>query len=343
MDAHLPPLIARLPAAPLTRFAPAPTGWLHLGHVLNAHYVWTLARAVEGRVLLRIEDHDRTRSRPEFEAGILDDLDWLGFHPDIYPTDAFRAGRCEGRQSDRDGVYQEALDILRARRLVYACDCSRTSVRPGVSGWTRETGLSAAALSDGEGRVHAGRNSGPGFGGHSSHSQGTAEAGPSSFRRTDHGRRPDPVELHYAGRCRDRQLPLVDGYGWRVRMEPGVEVFDDALLGEQRQDPSEQCGDVLLRDRHGNWTYQFAVTVDDWRQKIDLVIRGTDLLASTARQIRLGRLLGRPRPPVFFHHPLIMKTPDQKLSKSDGDTGVRDLRARGWGSADVIEAAVKKC
>ena len=80
----------------LTRFAPAPTGWLHLGHVLNAELVWGAARARNGRVLLRIEDHDRTRCRPEYEAGILDDLDWLDFRPDVFPTAAFRAGRCSG-------------------------------------------------------------------------------------------------------------------------------------------------------------------------------------------------------------------------------------------------------
>lgn len=307
MDAYLPPLIARLPAEPLTRFAPAPTGWLHLGHVLNAYYIWEIARAIDGRVLLRIEDHDRTRARPEFEAGILDDLDWLGFHPDFHTPDQFRAGRCDGRQSDRDSVYREALEILRAQGLVYACDCTRTSVTSLASGFGRTQG----------------------------HDMG------SGLVRTGHGHSGEPEELQYPGHCRDRQLPLVDGYGWRVRVDSGLEIFDDARLGEQRQDPSQQCGDVLLRDRHGNWTYQFAVTVDDWRQGIDLVIRGADLLASTGRQIRLARLLGRPRPPVFFHHPLIMKSPAQKLSKSDRDTGVRDLRARGWGAADVIEAAVK--
>ena len=72
-------LASRLPAHPVTRFAPAPTGYLHLGHVLNAEYVWGLARALDGRVILRIEDHDRGRARPEFEAAILDDLDWLGY------------------------------------------------------------------------------------------------------------------------------------------------------------------------------------------------------------------------------------------------------------------------
>lgn len=269
--------------APLTRFAPAPTGWLHLGHVLNARYVWETARALGGRVLLRIEDHDRVRCRPEYEAGILDDLDWLGFRPDVFPTAAFRAGRCEGRQSDRDLVYREAVEILRANGLVYGCDCSRREI------------AKAAAEPTGE--------------------------------------------LRYPGRCCDRGIPPTDGVGWRVRMDPGEEWFDDARLGRQVQAPSQQCGDVLIRDRHGNWTYQFAVTVDDWRQQIDLVIRGVDLLASTGRQIRLARLLGRERPPVFLHHPLIMKTPDQKLSKSDRDTGIRDLRAAGWTPARVLEAA----
>jgi glutamyl/glutaminyl-tRNA synthetase len=270
-----------------TRFAPAPTGWLHLGHVLNAEYVWNTARERGGEVLLRIEDHDRERSRAEYEAGILGDLDWLGYRPDIFPTDAFRAGRCEGRQSDRDAIYRGALEILRAQGLVYACSCTRRHL--------------------------------------------LATASPRSSIET--------AELFYPGNCREKGLPIVDGYGWRARIDPGEETFEDVRLGVQRQDPSQQCGDVLLRDRQGNWTYQFAVTVDDWRQEIDVVIRGIDLLPSTGRQIRIARLLGRERPPAFLHHPLIMKTADQKLSKSDGDTGVRNLRASGWLATDVVAAA----
>ena len=122
-------------------------------------------------------------------------------------------------------------------------------------------------------------------------------------------------------------------------MDPGAERFFDELLGPQEQDPSLQCGDVLVRDRLGNWTYQFAVTVDDHLQRITDVIRGVDLLASTGRQIRLARLLGRATPPRFWHHPLVMKSPAQKLSKSDGDTGVRDLRAAGWTAEDVLKKA----
>ena len=264
----------------LTRFAPAPTGWLHLGHVLNAEYVWGSG----ARVLLRIEDHDRERSRPKYEAGILDDLDWLGYQPDIFPTEAFRAGRCDGRQSDRDAVYREAVNELASHGLVYACDCTRRDIE-------------------------------------------------------QQSQRTDGDELWYSGRCRDRGLPLADGVGWRVRFEPGLERFGDELLGLREQDPSLQCGDMLIRDRLGNWTYQFAVTVDDYRQGIDFVIRGVDLLSSTGRQIRLARLLGRDRPARFLHHPLIMKSPDQKLSKSDGDTGIRDLRDLGWTPERIKRAA----
>lgn len=261
--------------ATLTRFAPAPTGWLHLGHVLNALYVWNTASAAGCRVMLRIEDHDRERSRPEFEAGILDDLDWLGFVPDVYPTSVFRAGRCDGRQSDRHEVYRAAVERLAGAGVVYACNCTRRTL---------------AAL--------------PG-----------AEPG---------------QELRYPGTCRDKGLPLADDYGWRVRLDDRTEAFDDGLLGPQQQRPAEQCGDVLIRDRLGNWTYQFAATVDDHVQGVDLVIRGVDLLQSTGRQIQLARLLGRREPPTFLHHPLIMKSAHQKLSKADGDTAVRALAAAGW-------------
>ena len=152
--------------------------------------------------------------------------------------------------------------------------------------------------------------------------------------------RPADAELRYPGTCADRGLAEAPGLGLRVRLAPTVERFVDLRHGLQEQRPSEQCGDLLARDRDGNWTYQFAATVDDLVQGITLVIRGDDLLASTGRQIQLARLLGRDEPPEFLHHPLIMKSPDQKLSKSDGDTGIRELRARGLTPAQVIEMAM---
>lgn len=242
--------------------------------MVNALHVWGAALDRDGKVLLRIEDHDRQRSRPEYEAAILKDLAWLGFTHDGPVV----------RQSERDAIYRKALQRLIDRELVFACECSRQ------------------AIQDAGGETGAG-------------------------------------ELRYPGTCRDKDLPLTDGTGWRVRMDPGVERFFDEALGPQEQDPSRQCGDVLVRDRHNNWTYQFAVTVDDHLQKVTDVIRGVDLLASTGRQLRLATLLGRTTPPRFRHHALIMKSPTQKLSKSDGDTGVRDLRAQGWSAEAVLAKA----
>lgn len=257
----------------VTRFAPAPTGYLHLGHVVNALYVWGMARNAGGVVRLRIEDHDRQRCRPEYERAILEDLAWLGFEAD---------GRLV-RQSERDHVYQAALARLVEQGLVFGCACTRAELQQ-------------------------------------------VPPGPDGERR-------------YPGTCRDRGLPLADRVGWRVRLDPGEERFEDVLCGTQVQDPAAQCGDLLIRDRLGNWTYQFCVVADDLEQGITDVIRGVDLLPSTGRQIRLARLLGRAAPPRFAHHPLVMKSATEKLSKSDGDTGVRDLRAAGWSPEAVLQHA----
>lgn len=293
----LAPLAARLPSSPLTRFAPAPTGFLHLGHVVNAIYVWGVARALGGRVLLRVEDHDKQRCRAEYEAALLEDLDWLGLEPDVYPTGVFRAGACDGRQSDRYAHYHRAAQTLIARGLVYGCNCTRREIDEANA---RVTASASVAPPDVAG------------------------------------------ELHYPGTCRARGLSLGGPVGWRLVVDPGLVTVDDAVHGVSRQDPSVQCGDLLLRDRLANWTYQFAVAVDDLAHGVDLVVRGDDLFASTGRQMLLGRLLGRPRPLVFLHHPLVMKTAGRKLSKSDSDTGVRDLRAAGWSAERVLGHAAHR-
>jgi glutamyl/glutaminyl-tRNA synthetase len=110
-----------------TRFAPAPTGRLHLGHLANAIYVWGLARRSGGRVLLRIEDHDRQRCRPEYEAALLGDLDRLGLVADEPSTAVLSAGPSSYRQSDNGAVYAATLERLSALTDVYACDCSRST------------------------------------------------------------------------------------------------------------------------------------------------------------------------------------------------------------------------
>jgi glutamyl-tRNA synthetase/glutamyl-Q tRNA(Asp) synthetase len=216
--------------------------------VANAIYVWGLARDAGGRVLLRMEDHDRIRCRPEYEASILEDLAWLGFEPD-------EGLRPLIRQSDRDHIYRQALERLRLTRHVYVCDCSRKRVPAG----------------------------------------------------------------HYDGFCRTRGLVEGPGRGIRVQIDEG--------------------GDLLLRDRDGHWTYHFAGVVDDIRQEITHIIRGEDLRSSTERQLRLRWMLDADAPPVYVHHPLILKPNGEKLSKSAGDTGVRELRRSGVTAPEVIGRA----
>jgi glutamyl-tRNA synthetase/glutamyl-Q tRNA(Asp) synthetase len=277
-------LARRLPSSPLTRFAPSPTGYLHLGHVANAIWVWGIARGLGGRVLLRLEDHDRGRCRPEYESALLEDLAWLGLEPDQGRAGELQAGTSMWRQSDCGEIYASSLSRLAGEASVFVCDCSRKDIAVDGGDLLNE-------------------------------------------------------ETPYPGRCRDRGLMPAPGRGVRVRIDPGEECFVDGRLGEQRQQPAEQCGDLLLRDRLGNWSYQFAVVVDDLRHEVDLVIRGDDLLSSTGRQLRLGRLLGRATPPVFLHHPLIRQPSGEKLSKAAGDTGVRVLRERGATPASVLGRA----
>lgn len=255
-----------------TRFAPAPTGFLHLGHVANAIFVWGMAAAAGAEVLLRIEDHDRVRSRIEFEAGLLEDLEWLGFRADQGPV----------RQSDDDAPYAEALIRLRAEGLVYGCDCSRKTFEV----WAHD---------------HGRRWHGPGC----------------------------------PGGCRERGR---DGPVLRAALGGGSERWMDGIVGPCSDEVAND-GDTPVTDRDGNWTYGFAVVVDDLRHGVDLVIRGRDLLSATSSQIRLGAHLGRETPATFAHHPLIRRPDGRKLSKADADTSVRDLRAAGSTAADLIGQA----
>lgn len=273
---------------PTTRFAPAPTGRLHLGHLANAIYVWGLARRVGGRVILRIEDHDRQRCRPEYETALLDDLDRLGIAADEPTTDDLRAGASAFRQSDNGAAYAAALETLAAVTDVYACDCSRATF---------------AASREASGRAW----SGPGC----------------------------------PGGCRERSLAPVAGMGLRVALGEGDEAWNDVLLGAQ-SGPVVGEGDLLVRDRNGNWTYALCVVVDDLRHGVDLVVRGEDLLEATPAQIRLGRLLGREVAPAFAHHPLVRRADGSKLSKAEGATSLRELLDAGQSPGALLGAAAAR-
>jgi glutamyl-tRNA synthetase/glutamyl-Q tRNA(Asp) synthetase len=276
----MPPIdLSLIPASPITRFAPSPTGYLHLGHVANAVWTWGIARATKGRVLVRMEDHDRGRCRPEFERAVLEDLAWLGLKAD--------GGGRMLRQSDNDQAYRRATLHLTRQSLVYGCRCSRAEIARKLK------------------------------------ADGSEEWD----------------ELRYPGTCRDLLLPAGDGVGVRTALGPESISFHDVRLGPQRQTPADQCGDLLLRDSTGSWTYQLCVTVDDMRQGVNLVIRGEDLLASTGRQILLAHRLGRQIPPTFLHHPLIRDPLGKKLAKRDESTGIRELRAAGVAPEVVLGQA----
>ena len=275
-----------VPSGFTTRFAPAPTGYLHLGHAANAVWVWGLAQAHAGRVLLRVEDHDRGRCRAEYEAALFEDLEWLGLAPDGASIADLRRGPHPQRQSDNTARYTARLAELEAQLLAYPCRCSRADIARATT--------------------------------------------------------QDDAEPRYPGTCRTNRVAPEATLARRVIMAADTpERFVDLRLGPQTQDPDAQCGDLLARDRLGNWTYQFAVTVDDLEQGVDLIVRGEDLLASTGRQLRLARMLGRSTAPAVLHHPLLLRPDGSKLSKSSHDTGLRELRAAGISREVVLGLAAQ--
>ena len=266
-----------------TRFAPSPTGLLHLGHVAHAGWLWEVAGALGLEVVIRMEDHDRSRCRPAFESGILAELAWLGFHPEPRSLASLQGPPpSPWRQSDHPARYQVAFDRLEREGRLYGCTCTRGDLPP---------------------------------------------PGPDGERR-------------YPGTCRGQPI---DGPGRRVvRVELPDEVvtFDDLLLGPQRQHPAVEHGDPVIRDAAGQWTYQFAVVVDDLHDRIGLIVRGEDLLTSTGRQVLLGRLLGRAAPAAVLHHPLLYGADGRKLSKRDGSESVSAMRAAGMTAEEVLALAV---
>jgi len=250
-------------------------------------YLWETAEKLGARVLLRMEDHDRGRCRPEYEDSILEDLEWLGFpyeHPDgkLY------------RQSDHPERYEAALARLAETENVFPCTCSRKQIAQD----------SPVPNPDGE-RKYSGR-----------------------CRHAGTSPPPDPPSS-------SAPQPAPQAHGLRLRLSPGLETFEDAVQGPQSQDPHQQIGDLLLRDREGNWSYQFAVTVDDLEQGVNLIIRGEDLLPSTGRQLRLARLLGRQNQPQFHHHPVLHDSSGNKLSKRDRSATLRELRRSGYTTAQL--------
>jgi glutamyl-tRNA synthetase len=276
------------------RFAPSPTGPLHLGNARTALLAWLAARAAGGALVMRVEDLDPPRVRPGLEARLLDELRWLGLGWDEGPDLGGRFGPY--RQSERGDRYLAALELLRRTGLAYPCFCSRAEV--------------AAAAQ--------------------------APHGPS-----DEGPR-------YPGTCRGLTAAEVARRSgerrpaWRLRVEPGEVRFDDLVHGPCRFEPSASTGDFVVMRADGVAAYQLAVVVDDAAMEISDVVRGDDLLPSTARQLLLFAALGLPAP-RFAHVPLVVADDGERLAKRTGARSLGELREAGVAAEAVVGLLAASC
>jgi glutamyl-tRNA synthetase len=265
------------------RFAPSPTGDLHLGGARTALAAWLAARAAGGAYVMRVEDLDGPRVVPGAEERILEDLAWLGIDWDEGPD--VGGPHAPYRQSLRLARYDAAVERLLAAGRAFRCWCSRA-----------EVARAAAAP------------------------HGPADDGP-----------------RYPGTCRARTTPPPRDRRPSVRLyvEPEEVGFVDGVHGARAEDVAAAIGDFVIRRADGIAAYQLAVVVDDAAMGISDVVRGDDLLGSTARQLLLYRALEL-EPPRFAHVPLVLGPDGARLSKRHGAVGVRVLRERGWPPARVV-------
>ncbi|WP_026616300.1 tRNA glutamyl-Q(34) synthetase GluQRS [Ensifer aridi] len=284
-------------AQPVFRFAPSPNGLLHLGHALSAIINYEMATAEGGRFLLRIEDIDQTRCRPEFERAIFEDLAWLGL----------RWEEPVRRQSEHLDVYAAALERLKAMGLVYPSVMTRGEIKAAV----------VAAEAEGEPwpRDPDGTPLYPGRERDLSPDQQVAiiaSGRPYAWR----------LDMEKAVKHADASL------AWR---EMGPSPASETSL--VAADPAA-WGDVILSRSDAPSSYHLSVVVDDAEQGVTHVVRGRDLYHATSVHRLLQRLLSLPEP-IYHHHRLILGPDGRKLSKSSEDTGIAAFRAAGYTPADV--------
>ena len=283
------------------RIAPSPTGLMHIGHACTFWTAYQRALGHNGTLVFRNEDLDPQRSKPEFATAMIDELRWLGI--------AWQEGPDVGgplapyEQSRRRSYYLEAWRMLRDGGYIYPCTCSR-----------KDLALAATAPNEGD------------------------------------------DEPMYPGTCRDRiptpaneagmghPLRLSDsrpyespaGVNWRFRVPDGQTVsFDDAGQGPQRFIAGEDFGDFVVWRRDDVPAYQLAVVVDDEAMQINEVVRGADLLKSTARQLLLIRALGY-RTPAYYHCGLVRDEFGLRLAKRHDALSLRRVREQGLSPSDVL-------
>lgn len=256
------------------RFAPSPTGRMHMGNVYAALMSWLDAKRVGGKWVLRIEDLDPQRSKMEYAHLLEDDLHWLGLDWDEGGIDGIgpNGPYC---QSQRGDIYQLYFQRLANMGLTYKCHCTRADI------------MASQAPHETDGRVV------------------------------------------YSGRCRPAPEPpfvLADGAGsTRLYVPDRMINFEDETYGPQSVNLKEHCGDFVLRRADGAWAYQLAVVIDDALMGITRVVRGADLLLSTAQQLYIYELLDFPTP-AFAHLPLLCNSSGQRLSKRDHSMNMAELR-----------------
>jgi glutamyl-Q tRNA(Asp) synthetase len=280
---------------PVFRFAPSPNGYLHLGHAYSALLNFDSARRSGGRFLLRIEDIDGARCKPEFEAAIYDDLAWLG----IAWEEPVR------RQSRHLADYRDAIDKLSALGLIYPSFESRAE----IAKWVAQRGAKAGWPCDPDGA--------PLY-------PGSAKRMPleERMRLLDSGA-PYALRLDMAAAS-----ALSGDLTWTEHGEgPAGET---GVVAARPQ----AWGDVILARKETPTSYHLSVVLDDALQGVTDVVRGQDLFWSTSVHRLLQHLLGLPQP-AYRHHRLVLDGAGQKLSKSTKATALRELRARGATPADV--------
>jgi glutamyl-tRNA synthetase len=265
------------------RLAPSPTGLLHRGH---ARTFWIAAQRAEhkGALILRNEDLDPQRCRPEFATAMYEDLAWLGLRWTEGPDCGGPCGPYS--QSERREYYLAAWRDLRDCGFIYPCTCSRKDL---------------------------------------------AEAAGAPHEQDD-----EPI---YPGRCRSRtdakQFEAPAGVNWRFRVPDGEDVrFNDLHLGPQKFTAGRGFGDFVVWRRDDVPAYQLAVVTDDATMRITEVVRGADLLKSTARQLLLYRALGW-TPPAFYHCDLVCEL-GVRLAKRHDSLSIRRLREQGWMPSEVV-------
>ncbi len=280
------------------RYAPSPTGVLHLGNLRTALLAWLFARSSGRNFTLRIEDLDRPRVRPGATSRMLADLRWLGLDWDEGPDLGGPLGPYF--QSQREALYAAAFARLRAAGLVYPCYCARSELAR----------IASAPQQEGQG-----------------------ESPP-----------------RYPGTCRDltpAQQAEREAAGrrpsCRFRVPEGEITFTDALHGEVVENVAATVGDFIVRRSDGVFAYQLAVVVDDALMGVDQVVRGEDLLGSTAWQLALYDALGYPRSTEYAHVPLALDAIGARLAKREAAAGLDALRAAGRTAEEIVGALAASC